>query len=42
MHGTEYFVAARHFASFCLVAADPRWADGLILLGSPPAGEGLL
>ena len=27
--------------SFCLVIADPRWTDVLILLGSPPAGEGL-
>ena len=26
--------------SFCLVAADPGWADGLILLGSPPSVEG--
>ena len=31
----------RQFASFCLVSADPGWADGLILLGSPPAGEEL-
>ena len=33
---------ARRKVSFCLVAADPGWADGLILLGSPPAGLVLL
>jgi len=32
----------RHNVSLCLVIADPRWTDGLILLGSPDAGEGLL
>jgi hypothetical protein len=35
-------IQLRHFASLCLVDVDPGWADGLILLGSPDAGEGLL
>ena len=32
----------RHLASICLAATDHGLADGLILLSSPPAGEGLL
>jgi len=30
----------RPFASLCLVGADPGWADDLILLSSPAAGDG--
>ena len=39
---TVHLHKTRHFASFCLVAADPGWTDVLILQGSPVAGLWLL